>query len=91
MALLAWLARVLLIMFVAQLVLRLLFGRRSVASRRPSRPAGGGERVGGALVRDPQCGTFIPPARAIQVGSGAGAQYFCSEGCRAAYAAAHRR
>jgi hypothetical protein len=88
MALLAWLARILLFMFVAQLVLRLLFGRRSVASRRPSRPAGP-ERAGGALVRDPHCGTFIPPSRAIQVGTGAAAQYFCSEGCRAAYAAAH--
>jgi YHS domain-containing protein len=40
-------------------------------------------------VRDPQCGTYLPQTRAIRVGSGSDAQYFCSAACRDAYRAAH--
>jgi len=54
-------------------------------------PRGPSERAGGALVRDPQCGTYVPQARALRLGSGPDVHYFCSDGCRAAYAAAHPR
>ena len=38
------------------------------------------------LVRDPVCGTFVAPARAISSGSGSNTRYFCSEKCRQDYA-----
>ena len=37
------------------------------------------------LVRDPVCGTFVVPSRAVTAGSGAGVRFFCSEKCRRAY------
>ena len=48
------------------------------------RPGGAGGSVG--LVRDPVCGTFILPSRALTSGSGAETRYFCSERCRRDYA-----
>jgi YHS domain-containing protein len=44
----------------------------------------GGQSVG--LVRDPVCGTFIMPSKALTSGSGSSTRYFCSEKCRADYA-----
>lgn len=37
------------------------------------------------LVRDPVCGTFVEPSRAIIERAGATVHYFCSEGCRQAF------
>ena len=34
------------------------------------------------LVRDPVCGVFVVPGKALTRGSGASTQYFCSEKCR---------
>jgi YHS domain-containing protein len=34
------------------------------------------------LVRDPVCGVFVVPARALQARSGSTTAYFCSEKCR---------
>jgi YHS domain-containing protein len=34
------------------------------------------------LVRDPVCGMFVAPSKALVAGSGADAKYFCSEKCR---------
>lgn len=34
------------------------------------------------LVRDPVCGVFVVPGKALTSGSGASTQYFCSEKCR---------
>ena len=47
--------------------------------RRPQRPAPM------KLVRDPVCGTFVAPASALSVGTGAQTRFFCSEKCRSAY------
>ena len=44
----------------------------------------GAKTVG--LVRDPVCGTFVMPSRALVSGSGTGTRYFCSEKCREEYA-----
>ena len=89
MRLLVWLLRVALLALVLNFIFRLIARamRRAEAVPRSRKPA---ERLGGALVRDPQCGTYIPMANAIRVGSGDATQYFCSDGCRAAWAAAHR-
>jgi YHS domain-containing protein len=37
------------------------------------------------MERDPVCGTFVVPARAISARGPDGTQYFCSEKCRQAY------
>ena len=34
------------------------------------------------LVRDPVCGVFVVPGRALVVGEGSSRRYFCSETCR---------
>ena len=34
------------------------------------------------LVRDPVCGVFVVPGRALTAGSGNSTRYFCSEDCR---------
>ena len=58
MRILPWIVRILLILMVLRLVLRWLFPPRrplqdGAKARRP-------ERLGGELVRDPHCGTYIP-------------------------------
>jgi YHS domain-containing protein len=42
------------------------------------------ESVG--LVRDPVCGQFVLPTKALTAGSGKDTRYFCSEKCRQDYA-----
>lgn len=37
------------------------------------------------LVRDPVCGTFVPPRAALSVTAGGSTHYFCSEECRAKF------
>ena len=37
------------------------------------------------MVRDPVCGTFVVPAKALTVGQGANMHFFCSEKCRRAW------
>jgi YHS domain-containing protein len=44
----------------------------------------GSKSVG--LVRDPVCGTFVVPSKALTSGSGSDTRYFCSEKCRRDYA-----
>jgi hypothetical protein len=88
MNLLSWIVRLLLVLFVIRLIANAIFGSRP-RQPRPAPPAGPAERVGGTLVRDPQCGTYLPQTRAIRVGSGSDAHYFCSAACRDAYRAAH--
>jgi YHS domain-containing protein len=38
-----------------------------------------------ALARDPVCGTYVVPAKALTAGQGAELRFFCSEKCRRAY------
>jgi uncharacterized protein len=88
MNLLERILQLLVILFVVRLIANALFGGRARQTRQAP-PAAPAERVGGTLVRDPQCGTYLPQTRAIRVGSGSDAQYFCSATCRDAYRAAH--
>ena len=37
------------------------------------------------LVRDPVCGTYVPPHAALSLTSGGSTHYFCSEECRSEY------
>ena len=81
-----WIFRILLILLILRFVLRLLFPQRGrgAAPAKKRTP----ERLGGELVRDPNCGTYVPRTKAIAVGSGRDATYFCSTDCRDAYASA---
>ena len=88
--LLIWGARFVFIIFVLRALGRLL----APASARPRRagptpPRQPPERVGGTLVRDPQCGTYIPLSRALTIGGGESALHFCSAACRDAWTASH--
>jgi YHS domain-containing protein len=38
------------------------------------------------LARDPICGTYVVPSRALTAGSGPDVHFFCSDDCRRAYA-----
>ena len=89
MVLIAWIFRILVILFVIRLVLRFLAGvTRGVSGPRPApKPNQPATREGGHLVRDPNCGTYVAVGRALREGSGDNAVYFCSETCRNAWAA----
>ena len=39
------------------------------------------------MVRDPVCGTYVIPERALVISDGRSQVYFCSVGCRDAYRA----
>ena len=76
------LLRLVLAYLIVAAVLRL---GRGIAEglRAPRRPA----RTSVPLVRDPVCGTFVVPTRALTAGTGSSTRYFCSERCRRAYGA----
>lgn len=97
-AVIGWIARFLLILFVVRLVTSLFSPRR-----RPQAPPQGGpgprgpfggssgpmERVGGQLVRCAKCGTYVPETKAITVSLGGDVVQFCSDECRRQYADGH--
>jgi uncharacterized protein len=41
------------------------------------------------MMRDPVCGTFVVPDRAVTLSVGRQRLYFCSAGCRDAYSGQH--
>jgi hypothetical protein len=57
---------------------------------------GGGKRAGGVpdrgvqMARDPVCGTFVLPDRAISIVDGRSRVFFCSVACRDKYRASGR-
>jgi uncharacterized protein len=70
----------LLLYFVLRAVSRLVVGiaQGMAGDRKSAAPVG--------LVRDPVCGTFVVPSRALTSGSGGEMRFFCSERCRQAWA-----
>lgn len=52
-------------------------------SRAPGESRGG--RAAVKLVRDPVCGTFVPPRTALSATAGGATHYFCSDACRAKF------
>jgi hypothetical protein len=90
----SWLLDLLVLWMVVRAIARFFGqGQRPTAAPQgqPRRSAKPVERLGGTLVRDPQCGTYIPESRAIRVGTGEQAQYFCSTACRDAYMGQHAK
>ncbi len=72
----------LLVFFIARAVWRLVHGiaEGMGAPRNPQSPSAV------PLVRDPVCGTYVVPSRALTSGSGDELRFFCSERCRQAWA-----
>lgn len=83
MSLLLWIVRLVAVILIIRFVMSAFAGARrkpaASAPRQPNRPP---ERLGGTLVRDPQCGTYLPQDRAIVVTKGGTTEYFCSAKCR---------
>jgi len=95
MRFLSWLLRAVILTIIVNMVLRLIFSRWSksakqgaAGNRMPGAPPQP-ERLGGTLVRDPHCGTYIVQSHALRLGAGPEAHFFCSDNCRTAYQAAH--
>ena len=53
----------------------------------PGRPQSGPPAQGVQMARDPICGTYVVPERAVSIRDGRHAVYFCSEACRDKYRA----
>ena len=74
---------IILAFFIGRAFWRLLDGIVEGASR-GSRGTQVPQR-GMQMVRDPVCGTFVVPDRALSLGDGSTTVYFCSETCRDQY------
>jgi len=75
----------LLIIIVARALWRLVDGVIEGASGKPRAPR---PPLGGVpMARDPVCGTFVVPDRAITLAEGRRHIYFCSTSCRDKYRA----
>jgi len=75
-----WIFTLVLIYFIVRAITR--FARGLLEGMSPAREK---QPTAVPLVRDPVCGTFVVPSRAVTAGSGAGMRFFCSEKCRRAY------
>lgn len=87
---LGWILRFLLAVLLIRAVWRLLVGivQGMTTASAPRRTRG---EAAVALVRDPVCGTFVVPSRALTLGRGEKTRYFCSERCRDEYRAGRAR
>jgi YHS domain-containing protein len=72
----------LLVVLVARGLRQLLSGMtEGMRAGRPQRPPEQGVR----MVRDPVCGVFVVPSRALALQDKGQTRYFCSEKCRSQY------
>jgi YHS domain-containing protein len=71
----------LLFLYIVRALVRLLHGiAEGMSTTRETQPPAV------ALQRDPVCGTYVVPSRALTSGTGAATRFFCSERCREAWA-----
>ena len=75
---------VVLIVLLARALSRLWGGIRDGMGVRASGPSGVPQH-GVQMVRDPVCGTFVVPSKALQIADGRTSVYFCSPDCRDKY------
>jgi YHS domain-containing protein len=73
----SWLLRLLLVLLLIRVLSRLIGGVIAGMAENKGRQAGPVQ-----LVRDPICGTYVVPARALPLTAAGATQYFCSERCR---------
>jgi YHS domain-containing protein len=79
----SWILRLLILILVLRALWRLYLGIRQGLRGQSSGTRGS---VGVALSRDPVCGTYVVPGRALALRDGGLVRYFCSERCRDAFA-----
>ena len=85
MTLILWFIRLLIILLIIRFVVvmvRQAMGQSRGGSSRARVPRRPPERIGGTLVQDPHCGTYLPKERALAVTAGGTTHYFCSDRCR---------
>jgi YHS domain-containing protein len=80
----------LMLFFIARAVWRLLQGiiQGASSSSSPGARAAPGSRATPPimkLTRDPMCGTFVVPGKAVEFVRGRETLYFCSDACRRRY------
>jgi uncharacterized protein len=82
---LRWVLILILVIFVVRALWRLLEGMIDgiAGPRRSSQPP----QQGVQMVRDPVCGTFVVPSRAVTLAQRGEQVYFCSPRCRDQYRA----
>jgi len=76
---------VLLVVFIARSFWRIVDGIIEGASGQ--RPSSRAPTSGVPMARDPVCGTFVLPDRAVTLADGRQRLYFCSTACRDRYRA----
>lgn len=85
----------LLVMLAVRAIWRFLVavvdGATSPRASRSVGPRGGPPAQGVAMVRDPVCGTFVVPGRALTANDGGRVHHFCSEDCRRAFQSGERK
>ena len=76
---LGWAIRIVIVILIVRALWRFVSGvvEGAVREHRPKSSV--------PLVRDPVCGTYVVPARALSLTSAGGIRYFCSDKCRSAY------
>ena len=75
-------------MVIARAVWRVIDGVMDGLSGRASRSQGGNVPARGVqMVRDPVCGIYVIPDRAVALSDGSGRVFFCSANCRDKYRA----
>ena len=75
-------------MIMARAVWRVIEGVMEGLSGRSTRGQDGNVPVRGVqMVRDPVCGTYVIPDRAVALSDGSGRVFFCSANCRDTYRA----
>lgn len=74
----------LLFILVARALWRLVNGVIEAARGAQPEPRGGSPQAV-KLVRDPVCGTYVPPRAALSLTLGSSIHYFCSEKCKATF------
>jgi YHS domain-containing protein len=75
----SWIIRILIVVLIVRAIIRLVGGIRAGIAQGPRKA----DPV--QLVRDPTCGTFVVPARALPLAAGGTTHYFCSDRCREQY------
>ena len=72
---------ILFLFFILYLVLKVLIGFSYLSRQRRKQR----EEMGGEMVQDPVCETYIPKGRAIEKNAGGQTVYFCSQQCMNAF------
>ncbi len=83
---LGWVIRLLIVALVIRVVTSFVRGLgQGVSGPRPGAARTDRATKSMPLVRDPVCGTYVEPSRAVSERTGSTVHYFCSESCRRSF------